>query len=204
MSEIYHPILTKKKIIKALIIAIVISAVLLVGAVLPAEYGIDPTGIGRTLGFTRLYSPSDSSAAVARVLYPRLKMEQAGSDKGVKKPVEADNPPPSQQYEIREDSVQVTVPAGKGIEYKIYMLRHGQVKYEWTTDKDVVYVDFHGEVNQEQVTSDVYYESYTLAYADNMVGTLLAPYEGKHGWYFRNNGKSDIIVTIRLKGQYVM
>ncbi|TWI79005.1 hypothetical protein IQ13_3396 [Lacibacter cauensis] len=203
MSELYHPVLGKKKIIKALIISLLIASVLLVGAVLPAEYGLDPTGIGKKLGFTRLHVSADSTTVV-RASYPRIKMAEAGSDSTVAKPVEANNPPPSQQYEIREDSVQVTVPAGKGIEYKIYMLKHGQVKYEWTTDKDVLYVDFHGEVNQAQAVKDVYYESYTLAYADNMVGTLLSPFEGKHGWYFRNNGKSDVVVTIRLKGQYVI
>jgi hypothetical protein len=31
---------------------------------------------------------------------------------------------------------------------------------------------------------------------------FLPPFAGRHGWYFRNKGKEDIIVTIRLKGQY--
>ena len=43
MSEMKHPILEKSKIIKATIIALVVGALLLVVAVLPAEYGIDPT-----------------------------------------------------------------------------------------------------------------------------------------------------------------
>jgi hypothetical protein len=35
-----------------------------------------------------------------------------------------------------------------------------------------------------------------------MAGTFLAPFEGKHGWFFRNNGDQDVTVTLRLKGQY--
>ncbi|MEJ7821150.1 MAG: hypothetical protein WKF85_02445 [Chitinophagaceae bacterium] len=207
MAEIEHPILEKAKIIKAIIISLILAALLLVVAVLPAEYGIDPTGAGKAFGFSRLYIPEDSTGtAVSQTntqqTFPLIKMSKAGSGPEVARPAEADNPPPPKQLEEREDSVQVTVPAGKGIEYKIYMLKHGKMKYEWTTDKGAVYLDFHGEVKQAIETKAVYFESYTLAYSANMVGTFLAPFEGKHGWFFRNNGSTNIIVTIRLKGQY--
>jgi hypothetical protein len=55
MAEIAHQILDKKSIVKQVIIALVIGAVLLVSAVLPAEYGIDPLGIGKATGFSKLY-----------------------------------------------------------------------------------------------------------------------------------------------------
>ena len=116
--------------------------------------------------------------------------------------VMADNPAPEKQLTHREDSVQVPVPAGNGIEYKVNMLKHGKMKYEWTTNIGTVYFDFHGEVKQAKEAKAVYFESYTIAYANNMVGTFLSPYEGKHGWFFRNNGNTDVIVTLRLKGQY--
>lgn len=208
MSEIIHPVLAKKKIIKALIIALVIAVVLLVTAVLPAEYGIDPTGTGKLLGFSRLHISKDSVTATtdadttAHKKFPLIKMEKAGSDPDVPRPAEADNPAPEKQFEQREDSIQVIVPAGKGIEYKTYMLKYGKMKYEWTTDKGTVYFDFHGEVKQATEVKDVYFESYTIAYSHNMVGTFLAPFEGKHGWFFRNKGTEDITITLRLKGQY--
>lgn len=211
MPEINHPILSKRKIIKSVVAGLIIGTVLLVCAILPAEYGIDPTGAGKLFGFNRLYVPENAVAGetgegkpVVAGAYPLLKLERVGSAPEVKRPVEADAPPPAQQYESREDSVQVNVPAGKGLEYKIYMQKYGSVKYEWSTDKDHVYIDFHGEVNQENPPADVYFESYTKAYSNNMAGTLLAPFEGKHGWYFKNNGKEDVVVTIRLKGQYVL
>lgn len=208
MSEINHPVLEKKKIIRATIIAFAIAAVLLITAVLPAEYGIDPTGAGKLLGFSRLHISNDSVAAntneqvIVQNSFPLLKMEKAGSGPDVPRPAEADNPAPEKQLAQREDSVQVIVPAGKGIEYKTYMLKYGKMKYEWTTDKGTVYFDFHGEVKQATEVKDVYFESYTIAYSHNMVGTFLAPFEGKHGWFFRNKGNEDIVVTLRLKGQY--
>ncbi len=57
---------------------------------------------------------------------------------------------------------------------------------------------------QEKEVTDVYFESYTLAYSNNMVGTFYATFEGKHGWFFRNNNNKDITITLKLKGQYSM
>jgi hypothetical protein len=50
------PAPSRQAIVKAIGIALLIAALVLLLAVLPAEYGIDPTGLGRTLGLTRLAS----------------------------------------------------------------------------------------------------------------------------------------------------
>jgi hypothetical protein len=42
------------KLIKSTIIATFVALVLLVTVVMPAEYGIDPTGVGQTLGLTSM------------------------------------------------------------------------------------------------------------------------------------------------------
>lgn len=203
MSEIKHQIVEKKQIIKAILFALIISTLILVSAVLPAEYGIDPIGTGKLFGFSKLHF-SENEALTTQKSFPLIKMEKAGSGPEVKRPIEADNPPPKKQFAEREDTIEVIVPAGKGIEYKTYMLKGGKMKYEWKTNHGTVYLDFHGEVKQAKPLNDVYFESYTLAYSNNMVGTFYAPFEGKHGWFFRNNEKKDIIVTLKLKGQYSM
>ncbi|MEJ7779275.1 MAG: hypothetical protein WKF68_06765 [Daejeonella sp.] len=210
MSEMNHPVLGKKAIITSIITALIVGITILITAVLPAEYGMDPTGAGKLFGFSRLYVPEEaendqmSSASGVQRSFPVIKLEKAGSGPEVKRPAEADKPAPAEQLDEREDRVQVTVPAGKGIEYKINMLKHGKIKYEWTTNKGTVYFDFHGEVKQAKEAKAVYFESYTIAYSNNMVGTFLSPYEGKHGWFFRNDSSTDIIVTLRLKGQYIL
>ncbi|MFV8361017.1 hypothetical protein [Flavobacterium sp. LS1P3] len=202
MSEINHQTVNKKQIIKAVIFALLLSILILVSAVLPAEYGIDPIGTGKLFGFSKLHVQKNQEETTAQKIFPLIKMEKAGSGPEVKRPVEADNPIPKKQYAEREDTVEVIVPAGKGIEYKTYMLKGGKMKYEWKTNDGTVYLDFHGEVKQAKAVNDVYFESYTLAYSNNMVGTFYAPFEGKHGWFFRNNENKDITVTLKLKGQY--
>ncbi len=197
--------LTKRQLLKSLLIAIVIAAVVLLTAVLPAEYGIDPLGTGELFGFSKLYQDeniSEEKETASSLNFKQIKMEKLGSPSSVTKPMEAANPAPANQYPTREDTITVIVPAEKGIEYKFKSLKYGSTNYEWTTDKGIVYIDFHGEVKQEQPPQNVFYESYTLAYSNNMAGTFTAPFEGKHGWYFRNETTEDIVVTLRLKGQY--
>ncbi|WP_251741101.1 hypothetical protein [Gramella sp. AN32] len=205
-----HPVLEKSKIIKATVISLIVGALLLVIAVLPAEYGRDPTGAGKLLGFSKLYVPEEAGTSSLGIMASNpstaiIKLEKAGSGPDVARPIEADNPPPPTQLNLREDETKVVVPAGKGIEFKIDMLKYGKMKYEWTTaNGEVLYFDFHGEVKQEKEVKEVYFESYTIANSNNMVGTFLAPYEGKHGWFFRNTGNEDVTVNLRLKGQYTL
>jgi hypothetical protein len=203
MSEITQPILETRTILKATLIALVVAIVITVMAVLPAEYGLDPTGAGQFMGFSKLYQPAKSGSNEIVAKPPRiLKLEDAGSEPNVVKPSEANNPVPETQYDEREDQVTITIPAGKGLEYKVYLLKYGTMKYEWITNEGIMFFDFHGEVHQENPPENVFYESYTVAYSNNIIGTFLAPFEGKHGWYFKNSGTSDKVVTLRLKGQY--
>ena len=42
------------RLLRSTLIALAVAALLLTTVVLPAEYGIDPTGVGRVLGLTRM------------------------------------------------------------------------------------------------------------------------------------------------------
>ena len=203
------PLMGKKQLIKSTLIALLIGIIVLVCAVLPAEYNIDPLSAGKLFGFSKLYieSPTEEKTEdktqSKQLTFKHLSIEKLGSSPSVEKPTEANNPPPAEQYTTKKDSIKILVPAGKGIEYKFKALKHASIKYEWaTSNKDIVFIDFHGEVKQKDPPRNVFFESYTLAYSNNMAGTFTAPFEGKHGWYFKNENAEDVTVTIRLEGEY--
>ncbi len=209
MEQSNQPVMNKKQLLKSVFWAFVIGAIVLITAVLPAEYGIDLLGTGKLFGFSRLYmedTPKDTTENNMLSIPTEvelLKLKKLGSPKGVPKPIEAANPPPNEQLALRTDSINIVVAAGKGIEYKFRALKLGSIKYDWNTSNNaIVYIDFHGEVYQENPPEEIFYESYTLAYSNNMAGTFTAPFEGKHGWYFRNKNDSDVIVTLHLQGEY--
>ena len=203
------PEMDKKQLLKSVFIAALIGGLVLVVAVLPAEYNLDPLGTGKLLGFSRLYSEEPAAAgteatiSTTAIKMKPLKITQLGSPPEVARPSEASNPPPEVQYPVKSDTIEIIVPARKGIEYKFLTLKYASVKYDWScSDNSTVYIDFHGEVKQEDPPKNVFFESYTLAYAHNMAGTFTAPFEGRHGWYFRNETQNDIRVTLHLNGQY--
>ena len=208
-----QPNLSTSQIKKATLIALISAFIIAIIAVLPAQYGKDFTGMGKVLGFSRLYQNHDEAAAklaektvstTANTTPVKiLTLKNVGSKPDAVKPSEANNPAPKKQYDSRKDSTKITIPAGKGLEYKIKVLKHGQVKYAWHTNDGVLFVDFHGDVKTEM--KDVkYYESFAVANSNNMAGSFIAPYEGKHGWYFKNKTDKDIEVSISMDGEYAL
>ena len=161
---------TKGSLIKATAIALLIALTTLVLFILPAEYNIDPTGVGAKLGLT-VFNETPASTNI----------EQA--PKG------------------EQDMVVVTVPAGKGIEYKLAMEQYTKAYYQWMTDGASLYVDLHGEPKGDTTG---YFESYTIATAEEMSGSFTAPFTGSHGWYWRNDSDKDVQVQVIFSGEYTI
>ena len=62
---------SSKRLLVSTLLAMLASAVLLITVVLPAEYGMDPTGIGQRLGLTAL-SKADNAEDSLQPLSPSL------------------------------------------------------------------------------------------------------------------------------------
>tara|TARA_R110002096_G_scaffold327314_1_gene521418 strand:- start:44650 stop:45231 length:582 start_codon:yes stop_codon:yes gene_type:complete len=173
------------KLINSTLIALFTSLMLLVSIVLPAEYGIDPTGIGGLIGVkttNEIEAPVSTNASIS-----------TNGTVGDERTTEFTNMP--------KDVATILVPAGAGLEYKFKMNKDDRLIYEWAVDKEEIYFDFHGE--PEGDTSG-FYESYTDSTARSSLGTFTAPFTGSHGWYFRNESDTDLNVTLATKGTYII
>jgi len=182
MTTNEEPVMGNKQLIKYLIISILIGGFVLVTAILPAEYNIDPLGTGKLFGFSRLYQDAaeeEIGMQNAPLKFKKLTIEESGSGPDVPVPEKVNEQAPVEQYTKREDNnITVVIPAGKGIEYKFKMLKYGSTKYEWYTDGSILYSDMHGELLLATPPEDEFFESYAEAYSNNMTGTLIAPFEG--------------------------
>ena len=199
-------IMTNAQLLKSVIVALVIGILVLVTAVLPAEYGIDPLGTGKLFGFSKLYVDETKTEKVATTTTfncldanKAIELKHVSSPKGTAIPINAINAAPEAKLPFKTDSITVNLKAGKGIEYKVFAHKYEKIKYTWATNKNLVFVDFHGE---PQENPSGFYESYTVAYSNNMGGTLTVPFKGIHGWYFKNKSNDDISISIILEGNY--
>jgi hypothetical protein len=174
------------KLLKATVIAAAVAAVLLVTTVMPAEYGIDPTGIGAKLGLTTLASIDAEDAKAAAAFGANVKQTFAAQ---ALTPVVAAASP-------RSESMTVTLEPGKGVELKMLLDTGQGVVYRWSADADVA-VDMHGE--RPSVKGP--WTSYAIEAAQrSAAGTFIAPFDGTHGWYWENRGAAPVTVTVDVSG----
>ncbi|UJF21117.1 hypothetical protein [Shewanella sp. OMA3-2] len=192
-------------LIKASISAVVIGIIVLVIAILPAEYNIDPTGIGAALGLTEIAQASESKAIKSSTdnvnIIEKVSVEQMSIENLVilNAPTVAEIAQTRQLAGIRSDVIDIVIPANKGLEYKLLVNEHGHFEYEWKTDGNALYFDFHGE---PQGDTSGYYESYAITTATEMKGSLTTPFAGNHGWYWKNTTNEPVTVTLNTKGTY--
>lgn len=161
------------RILTATVVAFIVACVVLVVAVLPAEYGIDPLGAGRALGLTAL-------AGVEGATPPA--------------PAAIDAQAPA----LAQDTFTVELRPFEGVEYK-YRLEQGRaLVYEWTAGAAVEW-DFHGEPDGAPAR---YSESYEKGHSGSSHGVFIAQKSGIHGWFWENQGAGRIIVSLKTSGFY--
>lgn len=164
--------LTSTALIKYTLFSLVFAAVILLTIILPAEYNIDPSGIGHKLGLTVFHNIKAETSVL---------QETSEKLKGV------------------AETIEVIVPAGRGVEYKFIMTQYQKLEYEWITDSSALYFDLHGEPEGDTTG---YFESYAIATLSEMKGSFTAPFTGSHGWYWKNKTDAPITVQLIVKGEY--
>jgi len=174
-----------KSLIKGTLIALVIGISLLVTTILPAEYAIDPTGIGEKMGLTVLGSPESSgtesastpSNLLGAALSPVWRSEKA----------------------YRTDSTQVILQPGQGAEIKSKMKPGDNFIFSWNVEGGVVSFDMHGEPPNAGNEFTSYWVGRNQSSANGSFG---APFEGTHGWYWENSGSTPVTVHLTMSGFY--
>ncbi len=177
------------------------AVVLLVTAILPSEYGIDPTGIGGALGLTALTAQAGRTLEITDVLGGNQDVRTVEiPDFG--EPVPLPNPGINQQEAAAPQSrtVTVTIPAEQGTEIKT-VLREGKViLYSWSIDRGDIYSDFHG--HDPEVSADFWVRYHEHQQGSGGNGSLVAPFGGEHGWYWLNYNEFPVTVTLTVSGYY--
>ena len=173
-SQTLH--LTTASLLRTSILASLLAGVIIVLFILPAEYNLDPTGLGEKMGLTALAQETQNSAVSST----------SDTDSGT-------------QQSSGQQLIPLSLAAGEDREFKVLMQQYDKLNYEWVAYGAPVYVDLHGEPAGDTTG---YFESYTVATADNMKGSFTAPFAGTHGWYFNNTSSSPIEIRLALRGQY--
>lgn len=177
---------------RATAIALVAAAAILVTVVLPAEYGIDWTGIGKLTG---LQAMGRDKAAAAR------EAQQPAAAAPATAPASPGAAPPQYGTEsaraLRNDAVEVTLAPGAETEYKALLAEGDAMVFEWDAGGAQVRYDFHGEPTDGPKGM---FLTFKKGAASKAAGSLRAPFAGTHGWYWKNASSQPVTIKLRVTG----
>jgi len=174
---------TSSQLIKSTIIAMVVAGVLLLLVILPAEYGVDPTGIGKVMGLKKM---GEIKVSLEK---ETLTEPEVLSDI----PIDTEEVT-SQTVEENQDILEVQIPPGEAIEIKLEMKKGSVAKYKWSTNNGALNFNLHGDGYKGMHISTTYKKGRMVS-SDR--GELIAEFDGYHGWFWRN--RNDVAVTVKLE-----
>jgi hypothetical protein len=203
---------TSRQLLRSTILAAISALVLLVAVILPAEYGRDPTGVGRVLGMTKMgdikQQLAAEAAADAATTAQATKSPATGSsglaaanaaEPAAKAAVVAVPKEPGQAVASKiewRDEMSVTLTPGEGTEIKMKLVEGAKAQYSWVVEGGTVNFDTHGDAPSKSIS----YEKGRGVPSDE--GVLEAAFTGNHGWYWRNRGKANVKLILRTRGEY--
>ena len=160
-------------------IALVVAALILFVVVLPAEYGLDPTGAGRAIGLLRL---------------GEAKRVAANQTSG-----EVMHAHPRKPF---NGNVTIQMGGREELEYKATLAQGEPMFYSWRVQGGPVYFEFHGEPTEGEWPKD-YFRSYEIKESSLAEqGSFVAPFTGRHGWFWRNLSDEPAVITLEAVGYY--
>ncbi len=198
---------TTAQLLKSTAIAFVSAAFLLVTVVLPSEYAVDPTGVGRQLGLTQMGEIKKQLA------------EEAAADRA-KDQQQPATPAPDKRSGLmqrilsellvgsayaqtapanRTDETVIVLKPTEGAEYKIELPKGVAIQFSWKVEGGVVNYDMHA--TPKDGGKEQSYKTARGVASDQ--GTLTAGFDGTHGWFFRNRGSAPVTVRLTTTGTYV-
>ncbi len=163
--------------------ALLFAGLVLVMFVLPAEFGVDPLGVGARVGLLELGATAQQVAA----------LEQSAAGAAGQAAIVA-----PQERAFNTETVEFKVGPRQGLEYKYRLDKGESLLYAWKASGPVN-VEFHAEPDG---APRGYAQTYEKSQGSEASGTLTAPFSGIHGWYWENTGNDEIIVTLTSSGFY--
>jgi len=170
---------SRRKLVFGIVAAFVTAAVILLVFVLPAEFGRDPTGLGRALGLGVLSEEPVNE-----------ELERGSKRVGVLATLPQDGVgQPNDRYTLELG------PFESG-EFKYTLAEGDKMRFAWTATGPVDF-DMHSHPFEGGTELT---ESYAIDKATSQSGVYTAQFTGIHGWYWQNRSTDNVTITLDAAG----
>lgn len=178
---------TVRQLNRATALAFGVAVALLATTILPAEYGVDPIGTGRLLGLTRMGEVKQAEHAAETATVPATTAPASSA-------ATSSVPATAQTAEVK-----ITLQPDEGREVKADMRAGDRITYAWSTGGPEVRFELHGEEHGAPADE---YTSYEKGSSAGEKGDFQAPFDGMHGWYWRNRTTAPVTITVMATGTF--
>lgn len=196
---------TTAQLVKSTAIAAASAFVILIAFVMPAEYGIDPIGVGKLTGLKQMGEIKMSLAKEAEADALEDAQATAGGGEATMKFEVKDAPTASAAGAeapvvkgVRQDTMTVTLENNEGREIKVALNKGQVVKYTWTSSGGKVNFDNHADSKALNIN----YHGYGKGSSEREQGEIVAAFDGSHGWFWRNRSGAPVTITLETEGPY--
>ena len=184
-------------------VAAIVGTVTAVFFVLPAEFGIDPTGFGQATGLTGLAGDASGMNVYLQrglkrtnVLYP---LDAAAKpDEATLRSTLAGKVAIPADFQAQSDHWAYELLPYEGIEMKYRMAQGQPMIFAWKASAPVQY-DEHSVPDQGGNDAT---ESFAITNGPAQTAVYVAPFTGIHGWFWQNQSLENVTVTIDSLGGY--
>lgn len=188
---------SKLSIATVILVAVISSfsaVVLVLILVLPAAYGVDPTGLGGKLGIVQSANSKSSEVSVAERQPQKINTSAQASAAAIPTDI------PSGLEPEREDTVTLEIAPKQSLDYRIAMERDYALKYTWKTEGKPLHFEFRGERTGEGGV--VEHKIFGKKTGDKATSFFIVPFNGNFGWHWENNSGQPVTIWLNTKGAY--
>ena len=101
--------------------------------------------------------------------------------------------------EMKTETLEITLDLDAVTEYKALMKQGDSIAYRWSTDGGEAYYDFHAH---DESFGDEFFTRYAEGEGVRAGGSIVAAYDGQHGWFWLNISDGPITITLEVMGYY--
>jgi len=105
----------------------------------------------------------------------------------------------ARESDPKSETLTFTLESDGTVEYKAIMKQGDSITFRWTSDGGEAYYDFHAH---DEAFGPEFFTRYDEGEGPERSGSIVAAYDGQHGWFWLNIEAEPITITLDVAGFY--
>jgi hypothetical protein len=158
----------------------------------------EPSGSSGDIAATAAPTADSGGAPVYRFLSPET-VSVEYDEYGQAAPVANGENYIARDGELKSEILEITLETDATTEYKALLKQGDSITYRWSTDGGEAYYDFHGH---DEAFGEEFFTRYAEGEGSSSAGSIVAAYDGQHGWFWLNIEAEPITIRLEVMGFY--